>query len=162
MNNLYVLTNKFVELMNNEELTEEQYEELGVELAKELQIQSSDVIAYVVDSESLFERIKAEEERLATIRKRGEEKLKKFKQCVLENMLKLDIKKIQTELGTMSVAKNPISVEIIEEKDIPEEFIKVKVEKSVDKMAIKKHFQETGEVIEGTRIIDNKKTLRIN
>ena len=74
-NTLYDIRCKFVELMNNEELSEQQIQELGTELAMELKNKSSNIIAYVIDSESLLERIKAEEKRLADIRKLGETKL---------------------------------------------------------------------------------------
>ena len=39
----------------------------------------------------------------------------KFKEYVKKNMETMGISKIQTELGTMNIAKNPISVEILDE-----------------------------------------------
>ena len=78
---LYNITSKFVELINkaNEgELTEEEYNELGNELALELQNKSANIIGYIKNSESLLEAMKAEEKRLSDIRKQGETKLEKF------------------------------------------------------------------------------------
>lgn len=160
-NTLYDIRCKFVELMNNEELTEEQVQELGTELAKELQNKSSNIIAYIVDSESLLERIKTEEERLKNMRKNGETRLEKFKEYVKENMEALELQKIQTELGTMSVAKNPMSVEILEEDKIPKEFKKEEVVIKLDKKAIAQHFKDTGEVPSGCAIHTNNTSLRI-
>ena len=46
--------------------------------------------------------------------------------------------------------------------EIQEEFSKKeKITISVDKTAIKNHFKETGEIVAGTRVIDNKTSLRI-
>ena len=161
---LYKITNKFVEIMDkaeNGELTEEEYNKLGEELAIELLNKSANIVGYIKNSESLIEAIKAEENRLADMRKKGEKKLEKFKDYVKENMDKLEIDKIPTELGTLVIAKNPISVEVQDENEIPKEYKIEVVTTKVDKVAIKNYFKETGEIIPGTRIIDNKTSLRI-
>lgn len=160
-NTLYDIRCKFVELMNSEELTEEQVQELGTELAKELQNKSSNIIAYIVNSESLLERIKAEEKRLADMRKNGEAKLEKFKEYVKNNMEVLELQKIQTELGTLSIGKNPISVEITQEDEVPTEFKQEVVTTKIDKKAIAQHFKDTGEVPNGCVIHTNNTSLRI-
>lgn len=160
-NTLYDIRCKFVELMNNEELTEEQVQELGTELAKELQSKSSNIIAYIVDSESLLERIKTEEERLKNMRKNGETRLEKFKEYVKENMEALELQKIQTELGTLSIGKNPISVEITQEDEVPAEFKQDVITTKIDKKAIAQHFKNTGEIPSGCAIHTNNTSLRI-
>lgn len=161
---LYNITNRFVELMDKAqegELTEEEYNELGNELALELQNKSTNIIGYVKNSEYLLDSIKAEEKRLADMRKMGENKLDKFKQYVKENMERLGLDKIPTELGSLAIAKNPMSVEIENEDEIPSEFKQEVVTVKIDKTAIKNHFKETGEIVSGTRIVDNKTSLRI-
>lgn len=161
---LYNITNKFTDLMDkaqNGELTEKEYNELGEELAQELQEKSSNIIGYIRNSELLIEAMKTEEKRIADIRKNGEAKLEKFKQYVLENMERLGLSKIQTELGALSVNKNPMSVEIENEEEIPEAFKQEVVTTKIDKTAIKNYFKSTGEIIPGTKIIDDKMSLRI-
>ena len=160
-NTLYDIRCKFVDLMNNEELTEEQTQELGTELAKELRNKSSNIIAYIVDSESLLERIKNEEKRLSDMRKTGEARLEKFKGYVKDNMEALELQKIPTELGTLSVLKNPISVEIVEEDKLPADFKQEVVTIKVDKKAIAQHFKDTGEVPSGCIIHTDNTSLRI-
>lgn len=54
-----------------------------------------------------------------------------------------------------------MSVEIENENEIPSEFKQEVVTIKIDKTAIKNHFKETGEIIAGTRIVDNKTSLRI-
>lgn len=161
---LYNITNRFTEIMEKAErgeLTEQEYNELGEELAKELQNKSSNIIGYIRNTELLIDAMKAEEKRIADIRKTGEAKLEKFKQYVLENMERLGLSKIQTELGALSVSKNPMSVEIENEAEVPEEFKQEVVTTKIDKTAIKSHFKTTGEIIPGTKIIDDKMSLRI-
>lgn len=161
---LYNITNKFVDLMDRAqegELTEEEYNELGNELTLELQNKSANIIGYIKNSESLLEAIKSEEKRLSEMRKAGENKLNKFMQYVKENMEKLDLKEIPTELGSLKIAKNPMSVEIENEKEVPTEFKTIVQTIKIDKTAIKNHFKETGEIIPGIKIIDDKTTLRI-
>jgi len=161
---LYNITNKFVEIMDKAqegELTEEEYNELGNELALELQNKSSNIIGYIKNSESLLDAMKAEEKRLADIRKQGEKKLDKFYQYVKENMERLGLEEIPTELGKLKITKNPMSIEIENEDEIPSEFKKEVTTTQVDKTAIKNHFKDTGEIIPGIRIVDNKTSLRI-
>lgn len=161
---LYNITNKFVELMDRAqegELTEEEYNQLGEELALELQNKSANIIGYIKNSESLLEAIKSEEKRLSEMRKTGEARLEKFYQYVKENMEKLNLSEIPTELGTLKIAKNPMSVEIENEDEIPSEFKQEVTTVKIDKTAIKNHFKETGEVVAGTRIVDNKTSLRV-
>lgn len=161
---LYNITNKFVELMDKAQegqLTEDEYNELGNELALELQNKSSNIIGYIKNSESLLEAMKAEEKRLADMRKQGEKKLEKFYQYVKENMQRLGLEEIPTELGKLKITKNPMSIEIENEDEIPAEFKKEVVTTQIDKTEIKNHFKDTGEIIPGIRIIDNKTSLRI-
>lgn len=161
---LYNITNRFAELMdkaNDGELTEEEYNELGNELALELQNKSANIIGYIKNSESLLDAMKTEEKRLSDIRKQGKAKLEKFYQYVKENMEKLGLVEIPTELGSLKINKNPMSVEIENEDEIPSEFKQEIVTTKIDKTAIKNHFKETGEIVAGTRIIDNKTSLRI-
>lgn len=164
MNTLYAITNSFVELMEkaaNGEITEAEYNQLGEELAVELQNKSVNIIAYMRNQESFIEAVKAEEKRLKDMREKTENKMEKFKQYVKENMEKLDLKEVPTELGSLKIAKNPISVEILNEDEIPGDFKKEIIETKIDKTAIKDHFKETGEVVPGVKIIDDKTSLRV-
>ncbi len=161
---LYNITNKFTEIMEKAEsgeLTEQEYNELGEELAKELQNKSSNIIGYIRNSELLIEAMKTEEKRIADLRKNGENRIDKFKQYVKENMERLGLNKIPTELGTLSISKNPMSVEIENEEEIPERFKQEIVTTKIDKTMLKNYFKDTGEVIPGVKFIDNKTSLRI-
>lgn len=164
MDSLYNITNKFVELMDKaqeEELTEDEYNRLGEELAIQLQQKSSNIIGYYKNLELLINDMKAEEKRISDNRKSLENKLEKFKEYVKANMQRLGIIKIENVLGTLSIASNPASVEIINEDEIPAEFKQEIITTKIDKTAIKKHFKETGEIPAGTNIITTNTSLRI-
>ena len=161
---LYNITNKFVELMDKVQegtITEEEYNQLGEELAIQLQEKGSNIIGYTKNIEITINAMKEEEKRIADNRKTLESKLDKFKQYVKDNMEKLGITKMDTELGTLSIAKNPLSVEVENEEEIPSEYKLEVVTTKIDKTAIKNHFKETGEVVAGTKIVDDKTSLRI-
>lgn len=161
---LYNITNKFIEIMDKVtegELSEEEYEKLGEELAIELQNKSSNIIGYIQNIESFINAVKDEEVRLEEMKKTAEKKLSKFKEYVKENMERLELTDIPTSLGNLKITKNPMSVEIDNEEKIPGEFKKVEMKVKVDKAAIKKYFKETGEIVPGTKIINNKTSLRI-
>ena len=161
---LYNITNKFIKIMDKVtegELSEEEYEKLGEELAIELQNKSSNIIGYIQNIESFINAVKDEEVRLEEMKKTAEKKLSKFKEYVKENMERLELTDIPTSLGNLKITKNPMSVEIDNEEKIPDEFKKVEMKVKVDKAAIKKYFKETGEIVPGTKIINNKTSLRI-
>ena len=161
---LYNITNKFIEIMDKVtegELSEEEYNELGKELAVELQNKSSNIIGYIQNIESFINAVNDEEIRLAEMKKTAEKKLYKFKEYVKENMERLDLTDIPTSLGNLKITKNPMSVEIDNEEKIPGEFKKVEMKVKVDKTAIKKYFKETGEIVPGIKIVDDKTSLRI-
>ena len=71
------------------------------------------------------------------------------------------ITKIETGLGTLSIAKSPASVEIVNEEAIPSEFKQEIVTIKIDKTKIKNNFKETGEVPDGVNIITTNTNLRI-
>ena len=163
MNNLslYTITNAFPALMEQEEMTEEEKAKVEEELTTLLNEKSQNIIGYVKNIELTIEAMKAEEKRISDNRKTLENRLSKFKEYVKECMEQGGFSKIETELGQLSIAKNPMSVEIENEEEVPNEFKTEVVTTKVDKTAIKNHFKETGEIVDGTRIIDNKTSLRI-
>lgn len=125
MNSLYVITNNFMELMNKAEqgeLTEEEYNKLGEEIALELQQKSTNIIGYYQNENALLEAIDTQIKRLQDFKKAKKNHIDNYKKYVKENMEKLGITKIETELGTLSIAKSPISVEVVNESEIPEEY----------------------------------------
>lgn len=140
---LYGITNKFTELFEkaeNEELTQEEFEQQGNELAVMLQNKSTSIVGYYRDNESVIDSVKNEIDRLTAIKKLYENRNERFKKYVKENMERLELEKIETPIGIISIRKGVESVKIEDESLIPDEFMRIK--KEVDKTAIKKYLKE--------------------
>ncbi len=160
---LYQITGKFQELMNKAEegaLTEEEYNELGEELAVELQNKSANIVGYIQNEEAVIEAIESQVKRLQELKKAKQNSLDNFKNYVKENMERIELTKVETEIGILSIAKKPMSVEIIDEDKIPNKYKKIVQETKIDKIAIKNDFK-AGEVIEGARINTENTYLKI-
>ena len=163
MNNLslYEITSGFPALMENEEISEEDKKKIEDELVVLLQQKSQNIIGYTKNIELTINAMKEEEKRIADNRKALENKMVRFKDYVKECMEKNGITKIETGLGTLSIAKSPASVEIINEDEIPSEFKQEVVTVKIDKTKIKNNFKETGEIPAGVNIVTTNTNLRI-
>lgn len=158
---LYQITNAFPALMESEEITPEDKAKIEEELTILLQQKSQNIIGYTKNIELTINAMKEEEDRIASNRKTLENKLTRFKQYVKECMENNGITKIETGLGTLSIAKSPVSVEIVNEEAIPSDFKQEIVTVKVDKTKIKENFKETGEIPDGVNIITTNTNLRI-
>ena len=158
---LYQITSAFPMLMEQEEITPELKEQLEKELTELLQQKSQNIIGYTKNIELTIEAMKTEEKRISEQRKALENKLDNFKQYVKECMEQNGINKIETGLGTISIAKNPISVEIENEEEVPNEFKTIITTTKIDKTKIKDNFKETGEIPEGVKINTENTRLQI-
>lgn len=163
MNNLslYEITNAFPVLMESEEITEEDKIKIEEELTILLQQKSQNIIGYTKNIELTINAMKEEEKRIAENRKSLENKLERFKDYVKECMERNNITKIETGLGTLSIAKSPMSVEITNEDEVPSEFKQEVVTVKIDKTKIKNNFKETGEIPAGVNIVTTNTNLRI-
>lgn len=158
---LYQIANAFPLLMENEEITDEDKVKIKGELTLLLQQKSQNTIGYIRNIELTIEAMKSEEKRISEQRKKLEKRESNFKEYVRECMEQSGLTKIETALGTLSIAKNPISVEVINEDEIPSEYIQEIVTKKPNKKAITDNFKATGEIIPGVNILTNNYSLRI-
>lgn len=158
---LYNITSAFPALMENEEIDEEDRKKIKEELTLLLQQKSQNIIGYTRNIELTIDAMKNEEKRISEQRKALENRITKFKEYIKECMQTNGILKVETELGSLSIAKCPISVEIIEEDKVPAEY-KQKIETiKIDKKAISDNFKATGEVPAGVIINTQNTSLRI-
>ena len=163
MNNLslYEITSAFPVLMDNEEITEEEKKKIEDELIVLLQQKSQNIIGYTKNIELTINAMKEEEKRISENRKALENKMIRFKEYVKECMENNGITKIETSLGTLSIAKSPTSVEIVNEDEVTSEFKQEITTIKIDKTKIKDNFKETGEIPAGVNIITTNTNLRI-
>lgn len=163
MNNLslYNITSAFPIIMEQEKMSPSLKEELEKELTALLHEKSQNIIGYMRNIELTIDAMKTEEKRISEQRKALENKIENFKSYVKECMESNGFQKIDTGLGSLTIAKNPMSVEIENEDEIPSEFKQEIITTKIDKNAIKKYIKETGEIIPGVIIVDDKTSLRI-
>ena len=158
---LYQITSAFPMLMEQEEMTEEDKIKVEEELTKLLQEKSQSIIGYYRNNELTIQAMKEEEKRIAEVRKALENRNEKFKKYVKECMENAGFTKIDTTLGSLSIARSPISIEIVNEDEVPSEYKTEIVTTKTDKKAIADNFKATGEVPNGIIVHTENTNLRI-
>ena len=161
---LYEIADSFVALMDKletGELTGSEAKIIQDELENALLKKSNNIIGYYLDRKSLIEAIDVQIKRLQEFKKTEVNKLDRYKEYVKNTMEYMGIDQIETGAGKLQIAKSPISVDIIDEKLIPDEYKEVVTEVKVNKKKIADNFKSTGEIIEGVRINTNNTNLRI-
>jgi hypothetical protein len=108
---------------------------LQVELEKALENKSAGIIKVIKNLESDIETIKNEESRLKNLRIARQKAIENFKKYVVLNMEKLELKKIETSIGDISLRKSS-SVVIDDADKVPNNFLKVEYE--ISKAELKK------------------------
>jgi len=160
MNNLYNISEKFLELFNRDDLTEEEFIEQGNELALILQNKAESIVGYNFTLEHNKSILKQEIERLKAIEKAMDSKQEKLNKYIKENMKKLGLEKIETPLGNLTIKKNPASVNIIDESLISKEYLKEKITTTIDKTLIKNDIK-SGKLVLGAKLVDTNTRLDI-
>lgn len=97
--------------------------------------------------------IKSEMERLTKAKKARERKSASLKNYLVNTMQILEKTKIETNLGTYGIRKST-ALKILDMNKIPEEYLKVKTEVSVDKREVTAHIK-AGEKVEGAVLVEN-------
>lgn len=159
---LHEITQGFMQIADNkEELTEDELQIISNQLNQALQEKSTNIIAYYENLNILQEGISNEIKRLQEYKKQVETRIENYKSYIKENMKILNIDKIETPLGKISIAKSPISCEILDEEKIPSKYKSIVQTTKIDKKAIIDDFKATGEIIDGVKMNTTNTNLRI-
>ena len=153
---LYAIGERFLELFNRDDLTEEEYNEQGNELALMLQNKAESIVGYNFTLESNKTALKQEIERLANMYNAIDKQQEKLGKYVKDTMEKLNLPEINTTIGKIKIKKNPVSVDIYEENEIEDKYFTEKVTKSISKTKIKEDL-EKGIAVKGARLIQKTK-----
>lgn len=153
---LYAISEKFLELFNKDDLTEEEIQEQGNELAIMLQNKAENIVGYNFTLESNKTALKQEIERLTNMYNAIDKQQEKLKKYVKSTMEKLDLPEINTNIGKIKIKKNPVSVDILDENSIDDKYYSIKTIKTISKTKIKEDL-EKGINVEGARLIQNTK-----
>ena len=95
---------------------------------------------------------KEEVERLQKLIKTRSNKIERLKNYLVGTLQALEVKKIETDLGSYGLRKNP-KVDVYDISVLPEEFIRETIERKADKEKIKEYIKANGE-LQGARIVD--------
>lgn len=156
---LYEMVSDLVELVGIEEMDENAKVEIMGQIKETMENKAENIIAVIRNYETRIEGIKAEEKRLAEYRRLEEKKLQRLKDYSIECMQMLGNKKLETNLGRISLAKKPGSLIITDESKVPERYKSVTQVTSIDKVQIKKDLKESK--IDGVEMQDGGYRLAI-
>ena len=120
---------------NQDEMDKENYDDIMEYLREELKSKSSNIVRYIRNLELENIVAKTEIDRLEDIKKSREKKIASLKGYIKGILLELDKKKIETDLGNLSLRKTT-SVEIVDLSKIPKEYLTVKEEVTPSKKLI--------------------------
>ena len=111
-----------------------------------LEDKAVNVAKSVRNLEATAQAIKDAEQRMAARRKVIEERLASMKDYLKTNMESCGITKIESPWFVLSIAKNPVAVDVFDETALPAEFKEEVVTVRVDKTAIKQAIESGAEV----------------
>lgn len=99
-----------------------------------------------------------EADRLDAKRKSAENAVKRLKAELADAMTVAGIDKLPTSIGKWSIRVCPPSIDIVDESQIPEQYLEPQPPKIL-KSAILKAYKESGELVNGTTVVTDKKTI---
>lgn len=142
----------FLESDGND-LDKENYSEIMLFLRDELKNKSSSLLKYIQDLQAKSKIAKEESDRLLKLSKSRLNKAEKLKSYLVSTLQTLEMKKIETDLGSYGLRRSP-AVDVYDMAALPDEFIRVTEERKADKEKIKEYIKANGE-LKGARIVDN-------
>lgn len=162
MPKLYEIADGFMDLLEKQdELTPEEVQEIAEELQTALKEKSANIIGYYQTQNALLAAVDDEIKRLQEYKKIISNRLTRYKNYVADNMKTIGIKKIETPVGKISLAKSPPSVVVTDDEKVPAEYKETVVTIKPNKKKILENFKATGEIPAGVEIQADNKSLRI-
>lgn len=140
------------------DLTTEQFREAVIELEESKVEKCGNAICYLNMLKHGIEDMKAEEKRIATMRKSLESRAKNLENAFAYVLNNMGDKEVITRYGVMKVRKNPPSVVIDDLSKVPTKFQHQKIEVTLDKVAIKNAIK-AGEKVDGCHIEQSEKLV---
>jgi hypothetical protein len=150
------LTDQQLELLNMADVPEDVLRDTLEGLEGAITAKAENIVAVINRLESDAESCKAEEKRLAELRRSREAHAKRLREYLKFNMERLGVEKIECPLFKISIKANPPAVRIEDESRIPLNYTRVP-DPEIDKAAIKRDLlagkDVPGAVLEsGTRV----------
>ena len=134
-------------------LDKENYSEIMIFLRDELKNKSSSLLKYIQDLQAQNKSAKEEADRLQKLSKVRTNKIERLKEYLISTLQTLEVKKIETDLGSYGLRKSS-SVDVYDMSVLPNEFIRITEERKADKEKIKEYIKANGE-LQGARVVEN-------
>lgn len=160
---LYELTaeySQFQQLIESEDFDEKTIADTLESIQGEIMDKGRNVAAYFQNLESDAEALKAAENRIAARRKAIESRAEWLKEYLRSNMERCGISKIECPEFVVTLGKPRDVCEIVNEDDLPDDYVKTKVMKSPDKALILKAMKD-GYDVPGAKIGKSKSSLSV-
>lgn len=149
--NLYELSVDLMELKEINDIDETEKAQVMELIEDQIKNKSESIIAVVRGLELDINSVDEEIKRLSLLKKNKQNNLDNLKKYTKECMERIGSKRIQTKLGDISIRKTPASVNVLDEKAIPKEYISIKTTESINKKLLLQDLKN-GMTIEGVEI----------
>ena len=156
--NLYELSSDLIALNDIE--SAEDLEVIREIIKQEIQNKSTGIVAVVRNLESNIAAIDTEIKRLQELKRLKQNNITRLKEYTKECMNIQGVKKLETNLGNISIRKTPASVKILDETKIPLEYLNVKQVTSIDKKTLLDDLKD-GLILEGIAELSQGTSLTI-
>ena len=151
--NLYELTENFLAVQTSIEEGNTDLIDTLEAIEGAIEVKAQGIIAVTRNITSQIEAIKAEEKRLADMRKVRENHLKRLKEYVLENMQQTGKTNIKTELGVMRIQASTPALKITNQEKIPAEYQTIVPEHyEIDNERVKEALKD-GKAVPGAELV---------
>lgn len=147
---LYELSQNYQMVLDMIEDGNEEYLDTLESLGEAIEEKAENTAKLIKSLDAQTEVIKAEEKRLADRRRALENKAKRMKEYLQENLEAAGIKKVKGQLLTVAIQKNPPSLNVVDESLIDQSYF-IEQKPALDKKALLQAIKDGAEV-EGVEI----------
>ena len=157
MSTLYEMTEDMKQLdeiltIGTDEKTEGYIKSLVSALENEIENKAENIIKVVKNKEAIVSSRKEEIKRLQELNKKDEKEIADLKRYTKECIERAGKKRVETVLGNLTVRKAQPVVKVLDATKLPADYLIQKTTINADKVKIKEHFKETGEILDGVEI----------
>ena len=128
MTSLYQLTAEYLqaeEHLSALDLDEQTIKDTLEGLSGEIEIKSTNIAMFIRNLETTAQAIKEAEAEMSKRRKAIETRINSLESYTLENMVRTGITRIDCPYFRISIRDNPPSVDVFNENEIPQEFMRI-------------------------------------
>ena len=153
--NLYELTDNYLKVLELIENGEEGLEDTLESLNDTIELKADGYARIIRNLEANAVALKTEIDRLTNRRRSIENSIDRLKENLKNAMIATGKEKIKTDLFNVTVVNNPVAVNVIDEKLIPEKYFKVEIIRKLDKLSLRDAIK-SGEEIQGAKLMQGK------